>query len=403
MPGERKMAQSAIRSTFNNGLGRRDMMLSGGAAASTLALMGCAGAPPLRSAALPPVRASADRIIKITVCTRPFRADGPRLDVENVAGKVVVHNYGHGGSGWSLSWGSSAIAVRKAMSTGARNIAVIGCGALGMTSAILLQRAGVAVTIYAKDRPPDVRSSLATGLWTPDSRICLAENATPAFKRVWEEMCRTSYRSYSDYLGLPGDPVEWIDLYHLSGSSIHTAPVEPEPSVRFAELEGELVPDLIPTPTDFAPDASPFPGRHARRRSSMMFNLTEYQRVLMSDFLEAGGHIETREFHTPADFASLPQTTLINATGYGARALMGDLSVIPVRGQLARLIPQPEIHYGLSYDDVSLVPRRDGLVVQAFGGGEGEGYGDPSTEPDRAAAEEAVATIERVFAPAARA
>ena len=74
-----------------------------------------------------------------------------------------------------------------------------------------------------------------------------------------------------------------------------------------------------------------------------------------------------------------------------------------MRGQLARLIPQPEIHYGLSYDDVSLVPRRDGLVVQAFGGGEGEGYGDASTEPDRAAAEEAVATIERVFAPAARA
>ncbi len=83
--------------------------------------------------------------------------------------KLVVHNYGHGGSGWSLSWGSSAVAVRKAMASGERDIAVIGCGALGLTSALLLQRAGARVTIYAKDLPPNVRSSLATGLF--DSRL----------------------------------------------------------------------------------------------------------------------------------------------------------------------------------------------------------------------------------------
>lgn len=54
---------------------------------------------------LPPLRASVDRITRITVCTRPFRAQGPRFDVETVGAKTVVHNYGHGDSGWSLSWG----------------------------------------------------------------------------------------------------------------------------------------------------------------------------------------------------------------------------------------------------------------------------------------------------------
>jgi hypothetical protein len=107
----------------------------------------------------------------VTVCLRPFRAAGPRLDVERVGDKAVVHNYGHGGSGWSLSWGSSSIAVEKAMAAGERDVAVIGCGALGLTSAILLQRAGAKVTIYAKERPPEVRSARATGSWTPDSRI----------------------------------------------------------------------------------------------------------------------------------------------------------------------------------------------------------------------------------------
>src|SRR5262249_32874122 len=134
---------------------------------------------------LSPLRVSVDRITRITVCARPFRAQGPRLDVEKVGTKTVVHNYGHGGSGWSLSWGSGAIATSNAMATGERDIAVIGCGALGLTTALLLQRAGARVTIYAKDLPPNVRSSLATGLYTPDSRICLEDHATPAFKRTW--------------------------------------------------------------------------------------------------------------------------------------------------------------------------------------------------------------------------
>src|SRR4030081_366669 len=136
-----------------------------------------------------PIRAESDRIFRVTVCLRPFRAAGPRLDVERVGDKTVVHNYGHGGSGWSLSWGSSSIAVEKAMATGERDVAVIGCGALGLTSAILLQRAGAKVTIYAKERPPEGRSAGATGSWTPDSRIALTNSISPDFPALWEKMC----------------------------------------------------------------------------------------------------------------------------------------------------------------------------------------------------------------------
>src|SRR5947207_6583385 len=108
-----------------------------------------------------PIRAHADRIFRVTVCLRPFRTAGPRLDVERVGDKTVVHNYGHGGSGWSLSWGSSGIAVEKAMAAGERDVAVIGCGALGLTSAMLLQQAGAKVAIYARERPPELRSAVA--------------------------------------------------------------------------------------------------------------------------------------------------------------------------------------------------------------------------------------------------
>jgi glycine/D-amino acid oxidase-like deaminating enzyme len=342
-----------------------------------------------------------DRLIKITVCTRPFRADGPRLDVEKIGDKTVVHNYGHGGSGWSLSWGSSTIAVNKALATGARDIAVIGCGALGLTSATLLQRAGLPVTVYAKERPPEVRSSFATGLWTPDSRICLEDRATPEFRKTWEEMRRVSFLTYQNFLGLPGNPVEWIDVYRLRGGPDRAPPLPPSANpVNFADLQGDMPDQGTHRYEDLTGAANPFPRYDTRRSANMMFNLIEYQHALVSDFLAAGGRIETREFHTPTDFAALRQKTLINCTGYGARALMRDESVIPVRGQLARLIPQPEVNYGLVHDYVSLIPRRDGLVVQAFGPDEGPGYGDASTEPDRKEAEAAVATIASIFEPA---
>jgi len=384
-------------------VGRRDLMLSGGAMLGMSALGGCATHPNIGAYAtvLPPVRASADRITRITVCTRPFRADGPRLDVEQVGHKTVVHNYGHGGSGWSLSWGSSTIAVQKALATDATRVAVIGCGALGLTSATLLQRAGIGVTIYAKDRPPDVRSSLATGLFTPDSRICLDGHDTPEFRKTWEEMCRTSFQAYQNYLGFPDRPVEWIDIYHLSNPNI-PQPEETD-TVKFAELWRTLANDLGPASAQLTAGDNPFPAFHVRRSTNMMFNITEYAHLLISDFLAAGGHIETKEFHSPADFAALPEKTLINCTGYGARALFNDQSVVPVRGQLARLVPQPEVNYGLTYDNVGLVPRRDGLVIQAYGADEGIGYGDDTTAPDRAEAEHAVATIARIFAPSPRA
>ena len=125
----------------------------------------------------------------------------------------MIHHYGHGGSGWSLSWGSGYEAMQMALATGERDLAVIGCGAIGLTTAVLLARTGARVTIYAKDLPPFTRSSWATGVFTPDSRIALAEYATPEFKKSWNERARYSYRTYQSLLGLADQPVEYLDLY----------------------------------------------------------------------------------------------------------------------------------------------------------------------------------------------
>src|SRR5262245_36978402 len=75
---------------------------------------------------LAPIRAHVDRIYDIKSCIRPFRTKGPRLDVEQIGDAMVIHNYGHSGAGWSLSWGSADLQVQKAMSRSPKNIAVIG-------------------------------------------------------------------------------------------------------------------------------------------------------------------------------------------------------------------------------------------------------------------------------------
>src|ERR1700676_5334366 len=244
-------------------LGRRRMLAAAGAALLVGAVDGCSvggftvkrRTPAAGALQLAPLRAATDRITQITVCTRPFRAQGPRLEVERIAQKIIVHNYGHGGSGWSLSWGSSSIAVQKAMAAGEREIAVIGCGALGLTSALLLQRAGARVTIYAKELPPNVRSSLATGLWTPDSRICFEDYATPGVKRLWVEWPRRSFQTYQSLLVLPGNPVEFIDSYFVSDDPNTLRRGGPSTDVRpkFAELKRELIAHLNPAAEDLRP------------------------------------------------------------------------------------------------------------------------------------------------------
>ena len=346
---------------------------------------------------LAPIRASADRIIAVNVCTRPFRAQGPRIEAERIGSKTIVHNYGHGGAGWSLSWGSAALALRLVQATREKAIAVIGCGAIGLTTAITAQRAGLRVRIYAQSRPPEVRSSFASGGWSPDSRICTAEHATPAFERRWEAMARTSFRTYQALLGLPGTPVEWQDGYNLSEipfEQLKGGGRVGEPD--YPSLDLRLLPDLGPHSQALTPHQHPFPVPHVRRYTILRFNIGMLARMLMEDFLRNGGRIETRMFESPHEFAGLRENTIVNATGYGARRLMRDDSLIPVRGQTARLIPQPEVTYGLYHvqKDLFIMSRSDGILVQVHTPGD---FGDASETPDRAASEAAVANLAALF------
>lgn len=288
---------------------------------------------------------------------------------------------------------------------GDNDIAVLGAGAIGLTSATLLQRAGAKVTIYAKERSPFTRSSRATGSWTPDSRIALASAVSPDFPALWEKMARDSFFYYQSFYGMPGSPVEWTDRWSLNDAPRRNPNASPDPNVRddrptpqhdFLHLNSRIS-DLTPKSIEMPPGSTPFPTRYVSRSSSMTFNVADYSRQLLTDFLIAGGKIETREFHSPQELTSLPQKVIVNCPGYGGRALWNDESIVPVRGQIAWLIPQEGAQYGLNYKGLSVLARRDGIVLQYNKGGEDEGWNDTNESPDRASAEESVAILAELY------
>jgi hypothetical protein len=58
----------------------------------------------------------------------------------------------------------------------------------------------------------------------------------------------------------------------------------------------------------------------------------------------------------------LPEPIIFNCSGLGSRQLFGDEKLIPARGQLEVLLPQPEIDYAY-IGPGHMFPRSDGIVL----------------------------------------
>ena len=351
---------------------------------------GCASLGPGRGrggaglAGARPARVSPDRVIRVDAGLRPYRAEGFVLRAEPFAGKLLVHNYGHGGGGVTLSWGTAEMAADLIADGGGEgDVAVIGAGAVGLATARLLQRRGRNVVIYARELPPDTTSNIAGAQWSPTS---VADRLEGPFAIRFEDASRRAYRHFQNLVG-PDYGVRWIDNYFLSE--------------RRLGIPGYMsrILDLYPELEDLEGDEHPFPTRFARRVTTMFIEPPRYLRALMRDFRLAGGEVVVGEIADRRQLAALPEAAIVNCTGLGARELFGDASLVPVRGQLVVLRPQPELDYltigggrhsggGSQY----MFPRSDGVLL----GGTFE-RGVETLEPDPAQTERILSAHRRFF------
>ena len=110
-----------------------------------------------------------ENIIGTNVGIRPFRKTGVRIEAESVDGKLIVHNYGYGGSGLTLSFGGvqEVLAILDSHKVASKTVAILGVGVAGLTTAYDLLERGYEVRLYANEWPPHLTSNVAAGIWTP--------------------------------------------------------------------------------------------------------------------------------------------------------------------------------------------------------------------------------------------
>jgi D-amino-acid oxidase len=310
------------------------------------------------------VKVSRDRVIREVVGLRPYRDEGFVVDAQRLGRKLLIHNYGHGGGGMTLSWGTAALAIELARGSapasasetrssrqiaGASRFAVLGSGVSGLSTARLLQRNfNGGVTIYAKDLPPNTTSNISGAHWSPTT-VFDPENVSARFKEQFRQACRISNRSFQLLVG-PEYGVRWIDTFMLYHNEPGDTEELPGGNYLYPGIEIHRDPDHY------------FGLPYVKQFSTMLIEPSIYLAALLRDFYIGGGRVVVREFRTREEIMRLPEPVVFNCTGLGARALFDDQKLGPVRGQLEVLLPQPEVDYcylGRGY----MFPRRDGIIL----------------------------------------
>jgi D-amino-acid oxidase len=364
------------------GFTRKSFLQGMSAGAGTVLLPGAGWAEPApEKPRLVPVRVARDRVLRTIVGLRPFRPSGFVVRAEKRGDQTIVHNYGHGGAGVTLSWGTGKLAADEVSRTGEKRVAVLGCGAVGLATAIMLQQRGLEATIYTREQPPHTTSDVAGARWYPFD-VFDRKTVSPAFLTSLWSVARVAYRVFRKMIG----PEYGIRTYPTY--ACRNTPFPKESLLNF----DSPVHDLLPGLRDLPAGERPFPYPIVRTFETLMIEPAIYLPALIRDHGKAGGRIVVRDFKSADELGSLKERVVVNCTGLGAAALFGDAEMYPIKGQLTILKPQPEVDYITLPPDLYMFPRKDGIVL----GGTFE-HRVSSLEPNLAAEERILAGHARFF------
>lgn len=237
------------------------------------------------------------------------------------------------------------------------SITVVGCGVIGLTTGIRLLESGYEVRIVARDLPPNTTSNIAAAVWFPYHVMPL------------DRVLGWSWTSLGIYYDLASDfttgisLTTFIDLFEY-----------PAPDPWWCKAVRQF---RRPTPDEL-------PGGYVDGHVAEvpLIETPVYMEWLVARFKKLGGRIEQRAVMDLYGIGDKNGVT-VNCTGLGARELVGDKAMFPIRGQIARVTRPAGVdrvlfdehgRHALAY----VIPRRHEVIV---GGTAQDGNWETKVDP----------------------
>lgn len=193
------------------------------------------------------------------------------------------------------------------MGVASLDVLVVGAGVSGLTTAVCLAEAGLRVAVHTAEPPAATTSAVAGALWLP----YLVEPA--------EKVAGWGAATLAELRTLAGDPTTGVRL--VSGLVASPAATDPPPWTRVVAAApsptGELPPGYVTGWRFIAP----------------LVTMPTYLGYLADRLRAAGARIETARVSSLDDLLAVAPV-VVNCTGIGARELVPDPRVRPVRGQV---------------------------------------------------------------------
>lgn len=297
-------------------------------------------------------------IAKKITCIRAHRERIFNVSIETRDNKYIFHNYGQGGAGWTFLFGcvNESIlqfeqAIKQNHHLSNEPITVIGAGCYGLLTAIMLAQRGYSVHIVAKEIE-DIPSYKAAGFFFPRWR----KSSTQDEKEIF---LARGMESYATYLHIAGGTHPFIK----TGARIIPAYFGLDIDPGFAPyVQKNLIKPIQKVTIDFG--------------NGKQYPMNEYHIIFMDTVsLMQELHCNITELKIPiiqkeiCSWNDIPETTIFNCSGWGAKELTQDPRLIPVQGHLISLQNQPNtLNYLINIKVVMPNPKgglRDELIYFA--------------------------------------
>lgn len=270
---------------------------------------------------------SKENIMGTNVGIRPFRKTGIRIEAEQIEDKLIIHNYGYGGSGLTLSFGGvqEVLEIIANNDTSSKTVAILGAGVVGLTTAYDLLEKGYEVHIYSDEWSPNLTSNVAAGIWSP---LSFPKDLSEEKKQLHLRMQKNSE---SRFLKSVGESPEFIGVQLIPSYSFKTQASQESDRTKQGE---EIIVHFDNGVT-----------KNGRRVYEPGIDGQLFMNDLCLKVKQKGAILKSCHFESLKDVLNLNEPIIINCTSMGSIKLFNDQEFIPVRGQLVYFNHQNNVDY----------------------------------------------------------